>query len=294
MSNSLEITTMIGCPLMCTYCPQDKIKLSYDDDSSKYMSLGALKKILSTVPISTEIIFAGYSEPWSNPQCSEFLSYVLKQGYFVSVYTTLYGMTKADTNVVTSMLLKYKNQINEIWLHLPDNHNNMPGWKNTNDWQYAYREFVSRIPSLHFMTLSSSNELHEKITLTKPLADWYLHTRSGNLQVENIHNSDVIAEAHNESPITCTRNKDYHSNVVLPNGDVPLCCMDYSLKHILGNLLYDSYNDILNSEELKTVVKYNREEEFSNKTLCRTCNDTYCVTPYNTDDYYTQYPEHKK
>jgi hypothetical protein len=32
---------------------------------------------------------------------------------------------------------------------------------------------------------------------------------------------------------------------MLPNGDVSLCCMDYGLENILGNLFTQSYEEIL-------------------------------------------------
>lgn len=35
---------------------------------------------------------------------------------------------------------------------------------------------------------------------------------------------------------------NYDNNVMMPNGDVYLCCMDYSLKHKLGNLLTTHFN----------------------------------------------------
>ena len=36
---TLEITTMIGCPLMCTFCPQDNLRDAYGKDDAKYMVL---------------------------------------------------------------------------------------------------------------------------------------------------------------------------------------------------------------------------------------------------------------
>jgi len=32
---------------------------------------------------------------------------------------------------------------------------------------------------------------------------------------------------------------------LLPNGDISLCCMDYSLDHILGNLFTQEYDEIM-------------------------------------------------
>ena len=43
---------------------------------------------------------------------------------------------------------------------------------------------------------------------------------------------------------TCLNSPAYRQNVVLPNGDTYLCCMDYGLKHKLGNLLEENFNDL--------------------------------------------------
>jgi MoaA/NifB/PqqE/SkfB family radical SAM enzyme len=38
--------------------------------------------------------------------------------------------------------------------------------------------------------------------------------------------------------------EQFSQNVLLPNGDVYLCCMDYGLKHKLGNLFETNFNDL--------------------------------------------------
>lgn len=42
---SLEITTLLGCSLNCTFCPQDKLKKNYKDDTSKILTLKKNDKI---------------------------------------------------------------------------------------------------------------------------------------------------------------------------------------------------------------------------------------------------------
>jgi hypothetical protein len=290
MSAVLEITTMVGCPLLCTYCPQDALKKNYNKE--KYMSMNTLKTVLATVPLSVNIVFAGFSEPWANPVCTELLIYTLSEGYSVDIYTTLYGMKKYDTNKVCSLLNEKNSKIKNMWIHLPDDHNNMPGWNLTDEWNYAYTE-LKKIKKIKFMTLSNENSIHHEISAPLNVENWYLHTRSDNLEVENIGIQFVTPPSKNEFPITCTRNKNYHANVLLPDGTVTLCCMDYSLKHKIGNLLVQRYTDVINGDVINNIKELNREENFSNKTLCRTCNDTFCITPYNTNNYYELYPEHK-
>lgn len=66
--------------------------------------------------------------------------------------------------------------------------------------------------------------------------------------------------------ITCSR---VECNVVLPNGDLYLCCSDWSLKHYLGNLLNDKHNSdviVSNRNNIYKLCKDNKSD-----VLCRTC-----------------------
>ena len=59
--------------------------------------------------------------------------------------------------------------------------------------------------------------------------------------------------------------KLFHNNVVLPNGDVYLCCMDYALKHNIGNL-FDTHFDSLDRAR---VVELSNQE--GSDIICRQC-----------------------
>ena len=56
---------------------------------------------------------------------------------------------------------------------------------------------------------------------------------------------DRVNHTPQKGPSTCGCIEHLYHNVVLPNGDVSLCCMDYSLEKILGNLFVDEYDDIM-------------------------------------------------
>jgi sulfatase maturation enzyme AslB (radical SAM superfamily) len=42
----------------------------------------------------------------------------------------------------------------------------------------------------------------------------------------------------------CKRSDEFKQNVVLPNGDVYICCMDYGLKHKIGNIFEENFHDM--------------------------------------------------
>ncbi len=60
-------------------------------------------------------------------------------------------------------------------------------------------------------------------------------------------------------------------NVLLPNGDVVLCCMDYGMKHILGNLLSSDYNSLFSSKEFLFVKEGLKNDSLD--ILCRYCEE---------------------
>lgn len=277
---SLEITTQIGCPLMCTFCPQDKLKQSYTNPERK-MSLETFTTSLSRLPKDVVIIFAGYTEPWSNKLCNDFVEIALQQGFNISIYTTLYNINPSECNRLVELIKKYKSQINEFWIHLPDRNKNMLGFRYNSDFQYALNH-ISQLKNVSFMTMDDQSIIDPEIQTDIVPSNWYLHTRANNLTIENIKEQPVNFAPRYEFIVECTRNKDYQANILLPNGDVILCCMDYGLKHKLGNLLKQTYDEILNSQELQRLKDLNNQLGFSEETLCKSCNDAFCHTPWNS------------
>ena len=71
--------------------------------------------------------------------------------------------------------------------------------------------------------------------------------------------------------ICCTLGEELNNFVLLPDGTVVLCCMDFGMKHVLGNLYADTYEDIINGEAMKNVKKAMRAEEDSLSRICRKC-----------------------
>jgi radical SAM protein with 4Fe4S-binding SPASM domain len=61
----------------------------------------------------------------------------------------------------------------------------------------------------------------------------------------------------------------YKKQMVVPGGDVVMCCMDVEKKHVLGNLETHSYKEIYSGNEYKRVLHgFNDEKE---DTICRKC-----------------------
>ena len=95
----------------------------------------------------------------------------------------------------------------------------------------------------------------------------WMQDRAGNLEGDNLH----VLHVEMNSPISCEFcDNRLESNILLPNGDLLICCMDYGMEYVFGNLLNEPYEKILNSEEAYRVR--NDMIYGSQKTICHNCD----------------------
>ncbi|MER9007172.1 hypothetical protein NKI15_26485 [Mesorhizobium sp. M0862] len=64
----------------------------------KHLRLEDFKRCLARVPTSVDISFAGYSEPWLNPDCTEMIEHAYARSHGIRIFTTLVGMKGRDLN----------------------------------------------------------------------------------------------------------------------------------------------------------------------------------------------------
>jgi hypothetical protein len=104
-----------------------------------------------------------------------------------------------------------------------------------------------------FYVMSMGNEIHNSVRHIYPTAHvptfW---SRAGNLLGEAIIKPELekIKDRfnhmeHGDKNMTCNCIETLYHNVLLPDGRVSLCCMDYGLEQILGNLFEQEYDDII-------------------------------------------------
>lgn len=273
----MELTTMIGCPLMCTFCPQDNLRTEYGD-KTKYMQLDDLKTVLERLPRNTRIDFSGMSEPWANPACTDMLRLTLDMGYRIAIYTTLYGME--DPMEVRKLLESHASQVEVVVLHLPDANGNMRGWKNSTTWLNAFETIVNtQVPcGIGAMTMDRSGVVHEDLQrYVRRLPGWVGHTRADSLDTDQIKGQTISITPINGFALTCASTPFFDRNVLLPNGDVVLCCMDYDLKHIIGNLLEQTYEEMMQGEKLAKIIKWNEDPKFNKCSICKSCENVRAI-----------------
>jgi hypothetical protein len=259
MRPNLEISTVIGCRIACSYCPQKTLVQRYRERPTpdRVMSLETFQRCLETVPVEVDIIFAGMAEPWLNPACTDMLEHAHAKGHRVAVYTTLLGMSPGDVERISRVPLY------EFCIHLVDGDGQM-NLEPTPDFLDVLKMSIRMIPKVGFALHGS---LHPAVKAAlgrdQPDGSGALISRAGNLPDRSIpkKTGKLMCSA-------CGPKIDH--NVLLPNGDVALCCMVYDLKHIIGNLVNGTYESIFISEEYLRVMKGLAGDE-SIDIACRNC-----------------------
>jgi len=208
----LEINTRVGCPVGCLrYCPQDVIKNNYSDKQTA-LTMENFKLALEHVPSKLPVVFSGFCEPFANEETPNFIRYAYENQHPIGLFTTLVGLSKTGL----SELLKIKYFV--FCLHLPDGQNmKMPLSPEYKDNVFTV---LQNIPNVSFNIMNDTFKTDDRENFTRgvysPKPSWLKYCRKWS----------------------------HPSFVMMPDGDVQLCCHDFGLQHKLGNLFNQSYSDI--------------------------------------------------
>jgi len=278
MRPTLEVTTVIGCPLACVYCPQKLLLSQYPATAARELDFEGFKRILSTVPNYVRVDFSGMAEPWTARDATLMFLHALDQGHPVAVYTTLFGMDDKDVAALVDSIYSFTAQ-NPLCLHLPDDEGRARGFRPSAEYQEHLRSVLDAMNAvvnakgndggLQMMTMSSSGRLHPSIANLLPsgLGAFGAISRAGTVDEE------LAPRVMHEAPVICQSSPHYDHNNVLPNGDVILCCMDYGCRHILGNLLADSYESLFYSAEMRRLARSNERPTYDDSSICKSCSN---------------------
>jgi len=252
-SPTLEITTVIpekGCVVDCVFCPQRTLEKVYQ--GTRILTLDNFKKLIDKIPKEVRITFAGFVEPWMNKYCTQMVLYAHEQGHPVSVFTTGIGVSIKDLEAIAH--IPYDGGPNGgFTLHLPDSellarHPITPSYIKTLEW---LKEHGHRIKN--FTTMTMGDAIHPDVAhIFNSAPSYQMWSRSGNLIKESLLKPRLVnlkdrwkTVFHEDNNRTCGCVEHLYHNVMLPNGDVSLCCMDYGLEKILGNLYTQEYEEII-------------------------------------------------
>lgn len=263
MSAFLEVTTYAGrCPNTCKYCPQDLFVSRYTD-SEKMLSLANFMVAIDKLPPNSTIAFSGFNEPAINRELSEMVLYADLMGHRVMLLTTLIGLS-----VEKYKQIKHIN-FDHFSVHLPDDEK-----KTVVPINLVYLELLEYVsknkPNGNFLFNIHGNKVDGRIGHLVSSADIItINNRAGNLDSVD----DKVVKVKHEGKVRCGHRFIYNSpsggGLMLPNGDIYLCCMDFGLRHRLGNLLDQSWEGIMASEAFKGICEGLNDS--SSVILCKNC-----------------------
>jgi hypothetical protein len=218
------------------------------------MGMDTFRTCVDKIPADVNMHFSGLSEPWLNPHCTEMVIYAHNKGHKLQAFTTLVGMTLKDIECLSKIPFEI------LTVHLPgaDNRTNI----DVNDY---YKELVSKatecLPNAVFIYYDTIDTELVPLLKTARKAKWDLTSRAGNVKTKGGEADPIPGH------IRCTRSLRH--NVLLPNGDVLLCCNDYGMKHVLGNLMRSDYESLFSGAEYRRIADGLMDD--SADILCRYC-----------------------
>ena len=231
--NILEITTNIGCVNDCLCCPQSQLLSAYGKNR-RQLAYDDYLRVLKKLPHSIEIGFCGFSEPLLNPECARMLLATRQARLKARLLTTLVGLKQKDVETLKGCNPHY------IRFHLPDTVQfRFPDAR----WIGLHRLFMeAKIPAdYEYLSLGPITGPMQDYLKSIGVTEWTkqeLVSRAGLLEERPVLAGNIY----------CSYNR-WHYNVMMPNGDVYLCCMDFGLKHRLGNILDQAYDEIYDAAE---------------------------------------------
>ena len=216
------------------------------------MRLEDYKKAIDKVPRECRIDFSGMCEPFVNPHCADMILYAAEKGHPLALYTTLQGATLYDWERLKDLRFEV------VTIHIPDK-NGRSHFQITE----SYLDLLGRWETNNY---SCHGDIDDRVMpyLRPRNLITYVHDRAGNVD-DRPHKT-----LRPDYPIRCaTSGKAMNHNVLLPNGDVIMCCMDYGMTGLFGNLFEQSYDEVLNSPTAKAM----RATLEKGESICRHCTN---------------------
>ncbi len=263
--HALELSLTIGCKVDCIYCPQKLLLNRYYSerkDRKNKLSFEDFKIALDKVQAGATISFCGMSEPFLNERCADMICYAYEKGYKISLLTTLVGMTMEDFNKIKTI------KFDSFVLHIPDEEGHSK-FEITGEYRKLLESVNKTIDIDYYSCHGNVNSLIQDIIDKEKYAGIALGNRAGNLE------GFEKMSTYKNGRIACYHGSEAQvggwAPVMFPDGSLVLCCQDYGMKHVLGNLITQSWLEICEGEEYKKFKNGLTDDTID--ILCRTCGD---------------------
>lgn len=271
--NSMEFTMQVGCSVGCNFCPQGTFVKNYKSNIKRF-SKENFEKALSNLEGSSvkEIKFSGFSEPLENNEIYDFVRIAYNKGYKVELITTLKHFSKEQFEKIKDLSITCHISIQ------PPSLNNRKGLSDEEAWENI-AQLLSASPKCNIVFGCLDNnlstwhknalkDLERKLNISIKYEKYTQRAGYLNKSDINLKHQQLICK-HNMGP------------VALPNGDLALCCMDFGLKHIIGNIFEQKYTTILNNDKFIDIVSIMLCKK-EGDILCHTCEYAKAIPKFIT------------
>jgi radical SAM protein with 4Fe4S-binding SPASM domain len=265
--NVAPITTVIGCPISCKYCPQKTFVRTYMErpNPKKELSFDDFRVILSKMKTDVIVSFTGMVEPFANPKALDMILYAMDKGHKVRVFSTMYNQS-----IDSYKAFKDHPNLKTFDIHLPDCQGNTR-FPITDRYLGLLEYIVHNKPKygrLWTSCLGIDGGTHDDIRHIINAHPNPINSVHGLLYNNRLHHGNAKLSC----KFDCSRMDNPKAGVgmIFPNGDVTGCTQDWELKHIIGNILEaDSWEELMQSEARKIFIRGLEDPKLN--TICRTC-----------------------
>ena len=264
----VEVTAKIGCAVNCRYCPQGVLLASYFKGGvarRSSMPFEDYRRYLDSLPPETIVDFAGFVEPFFSADVLRMMEYTVESGHDCTLFTTFRGLPLADFGRLVKIPFRF------VCVHTAD----ADGFADipvTDEYLHLLQMALDarKCDGSAFIDVANcQSEPHPAVLkLTEGRLKIYceMSDRAGNLDP----GAKNLAHVTKRGRIRCSRAAGMNHFVLLPDGSLALCCNDFALKHIVGNLNVSSYAEIMRGPEMERLRKA-MSADFGDGIICRKC-----------------------
>ncbi len=255
----IPIAMGTGCKVDCPICPVHDVQVpAYVKlGGAKLMTPTLLEKYLRTVPRDSILTWSGFSEPFLNPHMADIIRHYPNDGWKMRLDTTLVGCSKEGAELIASVPWLF------LKLHLPSHGDNMKLAVTPEYLEKLAIAISGPCPkSLVYFGIMRA-DVKEVLSRCMGRIEYHthVHSRAGNLASK--------PKMERRTGVLTKECLWFRRGHIMPNGKLCLCCEDWALMHVIGDLNTETYQEIFEKPEFLELLS--RHQDDSKPLLCRTC-----------------------
>lgn len=243
VDRSLELSLLKTCPVNCDYCPQETLKNAVRRTNSVEGCLDPLDarscvRNASIDPggiVPVDVYFAGFTEPLLSPHfVSIFRSCEVEaEVRSIVVYSTGRGIDPAKIDI-----MRRSKKLALVDWHLP-----ATCGEDATSWHFMQHMPAIREIGVERQRASVIVDRKAKVDL-EPLRSQLPFELRRVHKISRAGNVPHVASRIAAGAVTCCKVHETPRPIVLPGGDVSICCNDFGLELIIGNLKSQTWDEL--------------------------------------------------